>query len=75
MQAVNDILAGHQEGRVTTIARVIPDAILSFDPEYLQFGCDQIERLRSAEAPVDLQMLATGMMDVVRPALSYVTRA
>lgn len=73
-QAVDDLLAGQQEGRITTIARVIPDTIQSFEPEYLQFGCDQLERLRSSDAPVELQMLAIGMMDVVRPALARVTR-
>lgn len=73
VQAVDDLLSGQQEGSIKTIARVIPDAIQTFDPEYLRFGCDQIQRLQSAEASVELQMLATGMMDVVRPALARVT--
>lgn len=71
-QAVDALLGGKPQGAIRTIAGVMIDAIQSFDPEYLEFGADQLSRLRADEAPEDLRILAGGMFDIVNPALTLV---
>lgn len=71
-KAIDELLAGKNNGQSVAIARVIPDAMLSYDPEYVQFGHDQLSRLIVPDSSTDLQMFATGMIDMVQPALTPV---
>ncbi len=72
-KAVDELLADKSNGQTIAIARVIPDAILSYDHEYVQFGHDQLSRLMAPGTSNNLQMFATGMIDMVRPALTPVS--
>lgn len=71
-QAIDKVLVGTQTVLIPIIGRVIPDAIQSFNKEYLAFGCEQLGRLTDPKIPGDLRMLVTGMLDVVRPAFARV---
>lgn len=68
-QGVDDFLAGREKGAATAIALVVPDVIQSYNPGYAMFAYEQLDRLRSDKAPPDVRMIATGMLDVLRPAL------